>query len=121
MLLAEAHTGAVPLTRSSTILPHFFVNINGRQGLTPVPVARVTPFHTQVVNNHEGNGRPSDLSRQKLTVLLTVTLFATLFGASDACESQIGLQRKTSLLQRLCDSPFLGGARTSLDNRNHDR
>jgi hypothetical protein len=121
MLLVEAHTGAVPFSRSSPILPHFFVNINGRQGLTPVPIARVTPFHTQVVNNNEGNRRPSDLSRQKLTVLPTVTLFPTLFAPSDACKSQIGLQRKTPLLQPLCDSPFLGGARTSLDNRNHDR
>ena len=94
MLLAEAHIGAVPLTRSSTILPHFFVNINGSQGLTPLPVARVMPFHTQVVITDESNSRPSNLFRQKLTVLSTVTLLATLFGASDAASPNLGYNGK---------------------------
>jgi len=95
ILLAEAHTGAVPLIRSSIILPHFFVNINGRQGLTPVPVAQVTPFHTQIVNNDEGKGRPFDLFRQKLTVLPTVTLLATLFAQRTPASPKLGYNRKT--------------------------
>jgi hypothetical protein len=62
--------------------------------LTPASVPRVTPFHTQVVNNHEGNGRPFHLSRQKLTVLLTVTLFATRFAQRTPASPRLGYNGK---------------------------
>ena len=52
------------------------------------------PFHTRVVNNTEGNGRPSDLFRQELAVLLTVTWFATLLGASTRASPKLGYNGK---------------------------
>jgi hypothetical protein len=85
-----------------------------------MPVAQVTPFHTQIVNNNEGNAglRPVPLEADRSANSHTARHAVR---AADAFESQIGLQRKTPLLQPPGDSPFLGGARTSLDNRNHDR
>jgi hypothetical protein len=44
VLPAEAHTGAVPLTRSLLILADFYVNINVRQGLTPSQPMWSNPF-----------------------------------------------------------------------------
>ena len=58
------------------------------------PVLQVTPFHTQIVNNDEGNGRPFDLSHQKLTVLPTVTVFARCSAHRQRASPKLGYNGK---------------------------